>query len=375
MIDKKSGIPIAANGKPHRQLKKEQRFALVLCTLLCLGLFATFLGDKAPVLNQSLGAKIIKGQVVDNVSAAVQERSSTSIALPDVAYASPHYLVEQLTIETIASLDYASLFDLGSLLARQAIATSSNPEKLVAAVFPSAMEVLAMLARDRDVDDYLESASDGNSSGSYYSEIAALAPRFRPLRTQFEAIYAAVYEVFSTQGRTLIPWQTSKEAMKYQGGVTLPGLSSRPREADYDYSHTYALDIFFNSVRTLPLTGGRELGPTVFSVSDGIIIAADSSWRGGEELKSYKGGGITPKAGNGVIVFSPSEKRYYSYFHLHDVLVEPGNVIKAGQPIGHGGNTGANAARPGHGEHVHVEIYDAANAQFLRNRDIAAIIF
>lgn len=369
MTDKKSEIPIAAKGKPHRQLKKEHKFVLVLCMLLCLGLFATFFGDKTPVLNQSLGAKIIKGQVADNVPdnvpAVVQERGLSS----------PHYLAEQLNIETIARLDYESLFDFGSLLAREAIYTSSNPEKLVAAVFPSAMEVLAMLARDRDVDDYLESASDGNSSGSYYSEIAALAPGFRPLRTKFEAIYAAVYEVFSKQGRTLVPWQTSKEAVKYQGGVTLPGLSSRPREADYDYSHTYALDIFFNSVRTLPLTGGQELGPTVFSVSDGIVIAADSLWRGGEELKSYKGGGITPKAGNGVIVFSPSEKRYYFYFHLHDVLVEPGNVIKAGQPIGHGGNTGANAAKAGHGGHVHVEIYDAANAQFLRNRDIAAIIF
>ncbi|HOV95028.1 MAG TPA: M23 family metallopeptidase [Spirochaetales bacterium] len=375
MTNKKSETPRTVNGKPHRPFRQEQRTVLVLCTLLCLVFFATFLGNKAPALNQSLSAKIVEGKVVDNASAVVQERSATSTALPVVAYASPHFLVEQLNIETIARMDYAKLFDIGLLLARHAIHTSSTPEKLVAAVFPSAMEVLAMLARDRDVDDYLESASDGNSSGSYYAEIAALVPEFRPLRTQFEAIYSAVYQVFSRQGRTLVPWQTSKEAVKYQGGVTLPGLSSRPREADYDYSHTYALDIFFNSVRTLPLNGGKELGPTVFSVSDGIVIAADSSWRGGEELKSYKAGGITPKAGNGVIVFSPSEKRYYSYFHLHDVLVETGNVIKAGQPIGHGGNTGANAARAGHGGHVHVEIYDAAHAQFLRNRDIAAIIF
>jgi len=70
-------------------------------------------------------------------------------------------------------------------------------------------------------------------------------------------------------------------------------------------------------------------------------------------------GGISPKAGNGVIIYSPDEKRYFLYFHLYDALVEKGQIVRRGQAIGHGGNTGINARKKGGGDHLHFEIFDA----------------
>lgn len=326
---------------------------VIFCVVTAFALVLSFVGQKTTLLKQS-----------------------RLVAAPArvLEVASPQAPVTELNIRSMATTDAEMLYDLGSRLARQAVYDFPNPEEFVAQVFPSATELLAMLARDRDVDDYLENASDDNASGTYYTAIAELVPLLKPLRSKFEAVYDGAYAAFTRLGRTLVPSQTAGEARLYRGGVTLPGLSSPPREVDYDYSHTYALDIFFEKVRRVPLTT-LEVGPTIFSLSDGIVVATDSSWQGGEDLESYRGGGITPKAGNGVIVYSPSGKRYYSYFHLHDVLVEPGNVIRTGQPLGHGGNTGANARKPGHGGHVHLEIYDVATERFLRNRQIAALVF
>jgi hypothetical protein len=36
-----------------------------------------------------------------------------------------------------------------------------------------------------------------------------------------------------------------------------------------------------------------------------------------------------------------------------------GDIVKEGRLLGHGGNSGANARRSGHGGHLHLEIFDA----------------
>jgi murein DD-endopeptidase MepM/ murein hydrolase activator NlpD len=44
---------------------------------------------------------------------------------------------------------------------------------------------------------------------------------------------------------------------------------------------------------------------------------------------------------------------------MHDVSVRPGQMVASGTVLGHGGNTGTNARRRGHGGHLHLEIWDA----------------
>ncbi|PKL06124.1 MAG: hypothetical protein CVV53_05965, partial [Spirochaetae bacterium HGW-Spirochaetae-9] len=211
-------------------------------------------------------------------------------------------------------------------------------------------------------------------AGEYYQAVVDLVPAMKPLRPIYEKLFQGTYEALKENDQVKVPTEAFAEAADYKGGITLPGLSSKPRERDYDYSHTFALDIFLKEVDLLPFSTLQK-GPLLFSVADAIVVATESSWKGGEELSTFRSGGITPKAGNGVILYSPGKQKYYLYFHLYDVLVSPGQAIPKGYPLGHGGNTGTNARKKGHGEHLHLEIYDAVGARFLRNYEIADIVF
>ena len=302
-------------------------------------------------------------------SAVLAASSSSSISsLSDAEVAAI------LSKSSFGSLGRDEAKRLGAAIVPRSILEEMIPEEYAASFFPSASETLAMLARDRDVDDYLENASEKGAAGAYYQAVVDLAPSMKPLRSNYEMFFAGVYGSLLEMGRLKVPTQAYADSRLYENGVTLPRLSSKPRERDYDYSHTFALDIFLKDVETLPFST-LEKGPVVFSLTNAIVIATDSSWMGGEDLATYHSGGITPKAGNGAILYSPENHKYYLYFHLFDVLVSPGETIPRGYPIGHGGNTGTNARKPGHGEHLHLEIYDAAASRFLKNFEIADIVF
>jgi hypothetical protein len=309
-----------------------------------------------------------------------EKRTSLAIS-PEQEFA--HASVASLTDSEIAVLlsesgigilEPKSLRMLGSAMIPRALREDRMPEEYVASILPTTSKILAMLARDRDVDDYLENAAEKGPAGAYYQSVADLVPSMKPLRENYESFFEGVSSALDEMGRTKVAAQAYAASKLYRSGVTLPRFSSKPRERDYDYSHTFALDIFLKDVETLPFST-LEKGPVLFSLTDSIVIATDSSWRGGEELQNYHSGGITPKAGNGAILYSPDERKYYLYFHLYDVLVTPGERIPAGYPLGHGGNTGTNARKPGHGEHLHLEIYDSSNSRFLRNYEIADIVF
>jgi hypothetical protein len=281
---------------------------------------------------------------------------------------------EIISLPQIASLDAKSVRSLGSALVEKALDAGKSPERQIASVLPSTSGILAMLARDRDVDDYREHATEEGPAGNYYQNVVELVPHMKPLRSNYEALFEGFAKALAAGGQRLDPLVAAKEAAAYKSGVTLPRLSTRPRESQYDYSHTFALDIFLKDVETNSLNG-LEKGPLLFSLSDSIVLATSSDWRGGEALSEYHSGGITPKAGNGVILYAPIQRRYFLYFHLHDIMVRPGSLIPAGYPLGHGGNTGVNARKPGHGEHLHLEIYEASQSRFLRNYEIADIVF
>ena len=107
-----------------------------------------------------------------------------------------------------------------------------------------------------------------------------------------------------------------------------------------------ALDIFVT----------RE-GVTVRSPVAGVVVASGDDWVGGYRRRGglfYEGGGLSRRAGNGVMIFDPGSGGSYVYFaHLQPgILVHTGDLVRAGQPLGRVGHTG-NASQPGHGKHLH----------------------
>jgi len=259
-------------------------------------------------------------------------------------------------------------------LTEKAHKSGKAPRQAVASVLPEPSEIIAMLARTRDIDDFEDFTAMEGAAGDYYAAVTRAAPVMKPLRKSYEIIFEAAYAAMKRLGQIRNAQKDYTMTAEYRSGITLPGVSSRPLKSQYDLAHTFALDIFLQDVEVNPINGLQK-GPMIFSVSDGLVIAAQKNWRGGETLEEYNSGGISPKAGNGVIVYDPTQRKYFSYFHLHDVLVEPGDAILKGQPLGFGGNTGTNARKKGHGEHVHVEIFDAVLGKNLRNSEIAAAIF
>ena len=347
--------------------------------------FLVLLAAAAVVLGCAL---LLKGPSGDTAERAVPDREQDQKALQSIVSLSPDQLRDSSEVRALFDSEIAAVlgksqigrFDteqaaaLGAALVPLALLKDRVPEEFAASVIPSISELLAMLARDRDVDDYMENAAEKGAAGAYYQYVVNLVDEMKPLRANYEALFSGLFEGLEKMGRLKVPEQTYADAKLYKSGVTLPRLSSKPREWEYDLSHTFALDIFFQKTERLPFST-LEKSPIVFSLAEGIVVAATASWRGGEDLASYHSGGITPKAGNGVIIYSPAKRKYYLYFHLYDVFVSPGEIIPRGQPLGHGGNTGTNARKPGHGEHLHLEIYDARNGRFLRNREIADIVF
>ena len=279
-----------------------------------------------------------------------------------------------LSTGNIGALDPAQARTLGSAVISRAIMQGKSPEEQARKLFPSASQTLAMLARERDVDDYLENAAEQGAAGDYYQNVVDLVPTMKPIRLHYTEFFRGAFDAMQEMHKVKDAAKDFPEARGYRGGVTLPSLSTKPNPREYALSHTYALDIFLREVDLLPFSTLQK-GPLIFSLADSIVVATDSSWKGGDDLDTYRSGGITPKAGNGAILYCPSQRRYYLYFHLHDVLVAPGAVIPRGYPIGHGGNTGTNARKKGHGEHLHLEIYDVPDERFLKNYEISDIVF
>jgi len=135
-----------------------------------------------------------------------------------------------------------------------------------------------------------------------------------------------------------------------QGYYTAPRNSYRKRVHE-------ALDLFTKE-------GNKVLAPF-----NGLIIASGDNWEGQfirREISDWNGKGLTPRAGNALIIYNPLEKGYMLISHLEEnIPVSAGQIIFKGQIIGTVGNSGS-ASIPGHGKHIHVA-YKLPNEEgFLR---------
>jgi len=250
-----------------------------------------------------------------------------------------------------------------------------DPQSLAAMLIPSPGHILAMLIDDEDSEEYQNLDGLSYPARLYYNRIASLHESMGALRSSYESMFDSLYETLKVYAPPVPRAWLEKDVDTWQGDVTLPHLFTFPRLQDLDYSHTFALDIFLKDVEYLP--GDVQRGPMIHSLSDGIVVAAEGGWVGfprTSESLSFIKGGISPKSGNGVIIYSPDEQRYFLYFHLYDTLVEKGQIVRRGQAIGHGGNTGINARKKGGGDHLHLEIFDARRGKSFRNTQIIAFL-
>lgn len=84
----------------------------------------------------------------------------------------------------------------------------------------------------------------------------------------------------------------------------------------------------------------------VLSMSSGVVIAADTGWKAGSDLRG----------GNYLWLFDPIHDYLYYYAHNHTIDVRIGDVITAGQRIATVGRSGKNAHPKRSPTHLHLTV-------------------
>ena len=191
-----------------------------------------------------------------------------------------------------------------------------DPGEALRSAFPEPSRILGMLALDRDVEDFLDYASRADSIGGYYREEAGISREMRPLRSRYEAAFAAASLALSGPGAA-----SSRAASPASGRpsrerpASLP-TSPRPRTCGCRPRTSCRSRIPMPSTyfsRDVARSGDAERGPTIRALYPGIVVAAASDWSGGPGAE-WRGGGLSPAAGNGVVIYDPAARVYCSVF-------------------------------------------------------------
>lgn len=287
-------------------------------------------------------------------------RPEATAAMADMEIAK---LARELAPQAVAEASGEETADRVRTLAEAAASAGIDPRDALGSAFPDASEILAMLSLDRDVDDFLEYSERDDPAGDYYRDEAREAIKMRPLRDRYEAAFASAAAEISGSAPAATPslGTGKKPYIASPRDVWLPARKELP------LSHPYALDVFFFKVER---SGEAERGPTIRALYPGIVVASASDWSGGQGVAKWKSGGLSPASGNGVVIYDPASRRYVSYFHLSSLALRRGDCVGAGAVIGRGGNSGMNARKAGHGEHVHIEIFDSARDESLSAEEI-----
>jgi len=128
-----------------------------------------------------------------------------------------------------------------------------DPRETLYRSLPDAHRVIAMLSRDRDIDEYEEYAARGGILGNYYAKESLLARQMRPLRPRYEAVYASAFAALTGRDALLVP--SVGPSADYLGGegrkkpyIASPDEVWFPPRSELRKAHQYALDIFFFNV-------------------------------------------------------------------------------------------------------------------------------
>jgi murein DD-endopeptidase MepM/ murein hydrolase activator NlpD len=121
-------------------------------------------------------------------------------------------------------------------------------------------------------------------------------------------------------------------------------------------------DIFIHDRNQDTLDDRTGKPVTVLSVASGVVVAYSPDWNPKSELRG----------GKYVYVYSPDANGIFYYAHNASILVKPGDIVSAGQPIATVGRTGRNAAEKRSPTHLHVMLLAVDAGGYPRPRDIYA---
>jgi len=237
-----------------------------------------------------------------------------------------------------------------------------DKHELMNIIIPNHTIILSIIYTDAFARSILKEAYNDNPSSDYYRDFLFYRDIYYPVRESFIELFDFYFSNFKKPN---ISYNKKAKILK-NNTYTVPTRKSLSQ------NHQNALDIFFNKIKN---NGKYEIGPEIYSMTSGIVVASENDWQGGTTFESYKNGGISPKSGNGVIIYDPTQKWFIFYFHMYKTTVKRGDIIKAGDMIGYGGNTGLNAQKKGHGKHLHIEIYDWKSKSFFNCYKLKSIIF
>jgi len=343
----------SVSGKVERIVKRAFITTAILVACLLLGFSAVAL-VKGPEASKASGRRLSLEAETSREQPLVASiiTSDAAVEAPEPGRASPlrgleliRFTADTLKPESLLAVDQAMARGKALEWSKAVEAEGSKPMEALGEILPSSAWFQARLITKRDEPDLALDAKAADAYGKVYAELKKTLISTKATSAAMEAVITEV-------------WRYSDSAAKLKAGPAAV-LKTRdrwlPAKSQLGSSHQYALDIFFTSIKR---HGAVETGPTIRSMSRGVVVAAAGDWNGGDKPSSYRAGGLSPKAGNGAIIFDPDQGRYYAYFHLSDVSVHAGQVVSAGDVLGKGGNTGVNARKKDHGGHVHIEIHD-----------------
>ena len=82
----------------------------------------------------------------------------------------------------------------------------------------------------------------------------------------------------------------------------------------------------------------------ILSMTGGIVVARETSWEPTSKLRG----------GKYIWIYDPTDNALVYYAHNRELLVNPGDMVKPGDPIAIMGRTGLNAAKSRSPTHLHI---------------------
>ncbi len=128
------------------------------------------------------------------------------------------------------------------------------------------------------------------------------------------------------------------------------GHGFAPRGYDYFSGNRHgghpAYDIFIHDRNQNCRDDRTGAAVHVLSMTGGVVVAVETGWQQGSGLRG----------GNYIWVYDPANQLLVYYAHNETVLVEPGTIVKPGDPLATIGRSGLNAAKRRSPTHLHFTV-------------------
>jgi hypothetical protein len=102
-------------------------------------------------------------------------------------------LGHRLHPESISAIGVPEAARVAEKLVRAARRAGIDPRDALGSAFPEPHRILGMLALDLDIDEFLEYGAAKGALGAYYRDEVRVSREMRPLRSRYEAVFAASY--------------------------------------------------------------------------------------------------------------------------------------------------------------------------------------